>query len=368
MRLKILFALFALVAILSPTLAQTDSVCASNPVANYHVNGSAGSSFLWNTQGNGTILSGQGNDSVMIQWTNVPGMYSISVRETNANGCEGALQILNVVIYQLGSTNNVQICPGSNYVLPTGTSVNTAGTYAVSLPGSNGCDSIVTTVLTINNAGSSVTDITICPSELPYVWNGNSYNSGGDYSVILTGSSGCDSVATLTLAIDQNPVNPIFRDSNLLLCPGDSIILTPGIFNSYLWQDFSTGPGYIVTQDGTYSVEVANAAGCTARATAIVRYATTCDDIYFPNAISPNADGLNDKFGPLGNLSFVSNYTLSIYNRYGELVFTSGNPYKKWDGYLKEVQQANINFVWFASYRFKGNLLKIKKGNLMVIR
>ncbi len=52
--------------------------------------------------------------------------------------------------------------------------------------------------------------------------------------------------------------------------------------------------------------------------------------IFIPEAFSPNNDGNNDRFRPQG--SFVLDYNLKIYNRWGELVFESNDRQKAWDG------------------------------------
>jgi gliding motility-associated-like protein len=53
---------------------------------------------------------------------------------------------------------------------------------------------------------------------------------------------------------------------------------------------------------------------------------------YIPNSFSPNGDGNNDFFLPLGNAFEVDQYSLQIFNRWGELVFETNNPLKPWDG------------------------------------
>jgi gliding motility-associated-like protein len=52
---------------------------------------------------------------------------------------------------------------------------------------------------------------------------------------------------------------------------------------------------------------------------------------YFPNAFTPNDDGLNDEFGIVGS-SFVKEYDLRIYNRLGGKVFETTDPNAKWNG------------------------------------
>ncbi len=53
---------------------------------------------------------------------------------------------------------------------------------------------------------------------------------------------------------------------------------------------------------------------------------------HFPNAFSPNYDGNNDVFIGKGNPNQIADFKLDIYNRYGEVVFTSSDPNIGWNG------------------------------------
>ena len=76
-----------------------------------------------------------------------------------------------------------------------------SGEYVYTTTAANGCDSIVTLHLTINQSEVSATEsATICYGET-YTWNGQTYSTEGEYSVILSNVNGCDSVATLHLTI-----------------------------------------------------------------------------------------------------------------------------------------------------------------------
>ena len=55
--------------------------------------------------------------------------------------------------------------------------------------------------------------------------------------------------------------------------------------------------------------------------------------VLFPDAFSPNADGVNDTFGPI--ITEANNYTLLIYSKWGELIFRSSSPANTWDGKYK---------------------------------
>ncbi len=52
--------------------------------------------------------------------------------------------------------------------------------------------------------------------------------------------------------------------------------------------------------------------------------------LFIPNTFTPNGDGLNDMFGPIGE--GVSEFQMLIYNRWGQLIFESYDINKQWDG------------------------------------
>ncbi|MCX6287342.1 MAG: gliding motility-associated C-terminal domain-containing protein, partial [Bacteroidetes bacterium] len=57
------------------------------------------------------------------------------------------------------------------------------------------------------------------------------------------------------------------------------------------------------------------------------------NQVYFPGAFSPNGDGLNDYFHPIGPA--LSTFRLTIYDRWGQQVFTTNNQETGWDGTSK---------------------------------
>jgi hypothetical protein len=76
-----------------------------------------------------------------------------------------------------------------------------SGDYVYTTTAANGCDSIVTLHLTINHSEVAALEYaTICHGET-YIWNGIAYAESGEYSVTLSNTLGCDSIATLHLTI-----------------------------------------------------------------------------------------------------------------------------------------------------------------------
>lgn len=87
---------------------------------------------------------------------------------------------------------------------------------------------------------------------------------------------------------------------------------------------------------------------------------------FFPAAFSPNGDGINDLFGVLGNLEGLKNFSIAVYNRFGQVLFKTNDPYKKWDGKING-KLANMGaYIWMANYYFRGKQ-QSAKGMITVI-
>jgi gliding motility-associated-like protein len=157
--------------------------------------------------------------------------------------------------------------------------------------------------------------------------SGKQVNTSGVYIDTLIGSGGCDSLITtvnLTVAVKPN----LGKDRTI--CAGDSTTLSPGAFSSYKWQDGNTNPVYKVTEGGTYSVTVTDSLGCSTTDTVVIRE-NYCSTIPVPNAFTPNGDGINDTWN-IPQLQYFPMCTVTIYSRWGQLVFSSVGYPKAWDG------------------------------------
>ena len=205
------------------------------------------------------------------------------------------------------------------------------------------------------------------------VATGSSYQpfiaASSTYYVTATSLQGCVGSPIRVSGIISNIPIPIYLGNDTVLCPNASFTLNPGNFSNYLWQDLSNNPTYTVTGAGSYYVTVTDANGCTGTAAIQVKQLLNCEDIFFSTAFSPNGDSHNDTWGPLGDIYDITDYHLNIYNRWGQVVFSSTNPAEKWDGNVKgNPISTTTNFVWIASYIFKGNTPRQQKGNLMLVK
>ena len=86
--------------------------------------------------------------------------------------------------------------------------------------------------------------------------------------------------------------------------------------------------------------------------------------IFIPNAFSPDGDGLNDFFKP--DTRFIESYTLSVFDRWGELIFYEQNSQNGWDGSYNGSTAASGTYVFLLEgVDFYGNTIN-KKGTVTV--
>lgn len=104
-----------------------------------------------------------------------------------------------------------------SYIAPDGASYTTTGTYTATLVNTQGCDSVITINLTVNNSTTNTISPVACGS---YTLNGTTYNLSGVYTQMLSNAAGCDSIITLDLSITSIP--NVTVNGVLDYCEGDT--------------------------------------------------------------------------------------------------------------------------------------------------
>ena len=151
-----------------------------------------------------------------------------------SNGCDSILT-LHLTINQSSEREFSHTACGS-YIW-NGVTYDESGDYVQNIAASNGCDSIVTLHLTINQPVAELVEVEACNS---YQWNNQTYTASGDYQRTFTAANGCDSVVTLRLTINESPT----REFTATSCA------------SYTWN------GQTYTTSGTYTQNIASNNGC----------------------------------------------------------------------------------------------------------
>lgn len=178
------------------------------------------------------------------------GNYTFTV--TDANGCSIQVPVIIQPAPVINSTATQTVCSNQLPFAWNGQSYNAAGTYSIVLKTASGCDSIATLILNVNSTQTSTTSIAVCQKQLPFTWNGQSYNAAGSYNVTLKNAADCDSIATLNLTLVPTIKGPV-----------DSITVCANVL-PVLWN------GITITTSGTYTKTLQNAAGCDSIATVAV--------------------------------------------------------------------------------------------------
>jgi gliding motility-associated-like protein len=207
-----------------------------------------------------------------------------------------------------------------------------------------------------------------------YHWQDNSANSSyqvsgpGIYAVTVTDtSSGCSAKASVNVIYSSQPpqvnLGPDFK-----VCGNKGAILTVPIANAqYLWNNGSTDSTLLVTASGTYSVTVSNGCSSASSEVNVSVYADACE-MYVPTGFSPNGDGVNDFFHAICHCP-VSDFSMQVYNRWGEKVYSSTNIQNGWDGTYKNYNAPVAVYVYYIDYmNYCEGKTDQKKGNVTLVR
>jgi gliding motility-associated-like protein len=163
----------------------------------------------------------------------------------------------------------------------------------------------------------------------------------GNYTIVLTDDNGCDTSVAITVteplpvSVDILPIDTLriglvdTLETNAVTNPGNV---------SYYWEpsdgldcDNCPSTEVEVYWDTRYVVTLDNN-GCTATDTVWV-YVNSEHILYMPNAFSPNGDGINDVYYVYAE--GVKRIVWSVFDRWGEVVFTSADINTGWDGTMK---------------------------------
>ena len=306
---------FTVTVIPSPTFAYTLSPpsgldCDLNPVT---INGAVtptNCTVSWVGPG---IVSGASTSSPTV---NVAGTYSITMTDVQT-GCVNTEDVV------MDAPENINI-----------TLVNVVD--AECFNGSNGAISIET-----DNTGGNLT----------YSWTPTLPNAGivaglssGNYAVTVVNADNCQDEATAF--VDQGaPILLTAVDSLGAECGeanGSLTVLATGGnggFN-YEWDGNVQGPTLTDIDAGNYTVNVVDAEGCTV-SQVVDLGCTPLIPIIVPQFLSPNADNLNETW-IIQNLEFYPDNKVTVYNRWGNIVYEA-EPYKNdWNGHYKGTKAESL--------------------------
>jgi gliding motility-associated-like protein len=119
-----------------------------------------------------------------------------------------------------------------------------------------------------------------------------------------------------------------------------------------------TNPNHTYSIVGSYGVFLVATSNKGCKDTAQLVVEVTPDFVlYIPNTFTPDGNGLNDFFLPMGVGIDENNYRMEVYDRWGERVFTSNNFSKGWDGSIKgnKIGEQAVYVYKIIVYDLQGN-------------
>ena len=394
----------------APNPVVITSSCQSGNVLQFFASGNCLSNYRWNF---GDPGSGANNSSTLPSPTHqfsAPGNYTVSL--TVNNGTTSPVTV-NTSVIILGISSSIS-WPGACTNTPDATitvaatggsgtyfynwdtnppqttpSISNlgAGTYTVQVSSMDAC--AVSQAFTLNpsnpvnfsanyypefcdNSNGKI-DMILSGGNAPftYIWSNGANTedisnlNSGIYRLQVRDANGCVYTSRDIEIYNVDSSLSVQLGPDLDLCPGSTVTLNVGNFKSYLWQDGSSNPVFRASLPGIYFVTVTDSLGCSGSDT--VKVTMDCKGIFFPNSFTPNNDGRNDLFGPLGNLTGLSRYRLSVFDRYGNRVFSSTNPFEKWNGTYRSATPNSGAFTWVSEFDLNGRF-EIRKGTIILIR
>ncbi len=113
---------------------------------------------------------------------------------------------------------------------------------------------------------------------------------------------------------------------------------------------------YVDLEDHWVTLHIVTPNGCPGVDSVLLRAPA---HIYFPNAFTPDGDGVNDLFGPSSH--DISEFDMKIFNRWGELIFSTTDPNIWWDGSVNGSGIA-MTGVYVYTYRAVGHYFPAQEG------
>ena len=179
-------------------------------------------------------------------------------------------------------------------------------------------------------------------NQYPTIWNAKPEMSG-EYSVIGI-VSGCATFPSYaTVEVIPTPF-PYLGEDTIFCSENELITLDPGLYSNYLWQDNSNRSTYPVQEEGKYWVEVINDFGCIGSDTISLMLKYVQPEFMSPMLLAQIL------MGPMIILKYygfhIISMKLTVYDRWGGVVFETTNPEERWDGNVNGEPSENGVYVW----------------------
>ena len=194
------------------------------------------------------------------------------------------------------------------------------------------------------------------------------------FKVEVRDTLGCAKLSIDSIIVSVDAIVKAYAGRDTTVVINEPIVLngTGGI--TYLWQPDTwlsnptiSNPIATPKDNITYQLTALSKGGCKATDEIQIKVYKIAPGFYVPSGFTPNNDGNNDVIRPI-LIGMRSLKLFSVYNRWGQLLFTTSEKGKGWDGSFKGSQQDPGTFVWMAEgVTYLGENIK-KQGTVVLLR
>lgn len=170
-------------------------------------------------------------------------------------------------------------------------------------------------------------------------------------------TKGCPKPGLDTVLVTVFPRTKVSAGNDTAVVTGQPLQLNASGGNTYTWSpavnlsaDNIPNPVALFNNPSAglqYQVTVIDTNSCSASAWIMIKVFKTGPVIFVPTAFTPNQDGLNDLLRPIGAGIMIIEY-FNVYNRWGQMLFSTRQNGKGWDGRINGVLQSTGTYVWAA--------------------
>ena len=189
--------------------------------------------------------------------------------------------------------------------------------------------------------------------------------ASGDYTATVTAPNGCKSDSTFSVVYKPKPIIILGPDQTVFC--DRAVEIEARAQGTYTWSpsaglysptELSTR---VLPDVTTRYVLTADLNGCT-HSDSVLITVEACETLWIPNSFSPNDDGKNDSFQAIGN--DIGTYSLEVYDRWGQRIFSSSDPELGWDGTIDGVKAPSGVYVWrIEVYNTQGLRMRSERGD-----
>jgi len=201
----------------------------------------------------------------------------------------------------------------------------------------------------------------------------NIFNDGDNITCVMISTANCVSGSpatsnTVVISVQPNLIVTINPDT-LTTCWTTPVSLNASGANTYSWSPdlhlscLDCASPLADPSDTTVYTVVGTSGSCTGTATVLVNI--KCPDVFVPSAFTPNGDKVNEVFKVEFPIGFVvTDFTLMVFDRWGQMVFMSHDQNKGWDGTLNGKPFSTGVFVWmFRGKDRDGRSVSVNRTN-----